>query len=205
MSRTKIKLCGMRRPEDILAVNELLPDYIGFIFLTTSHRYVTPAQAAELKQLLDPSVKAVGVFVDEPLENVAELLNNGTLDLAQLHGHEDSAYIQRLRSLTKKPLIQAFRVKTPADIERAIASEADHILLDSGMGSGEMFDWSLVASVPRPFFLAGGLDPNNVAAAIRQVAPWCVDVSSGIETDKFKDKEKMRAFVENVRAMTDRS
>lgn len=200
MNNTKIKLCGMRRPEDIQAVNRLLPDYIGFIFLETSHRYVTPEKAAELKAMLDARIKAVGVFVDAPLEVVAQLLNADVIDLAQLHGHETNEYIARLRTMTEKPIIQALKVRTPADLQRAEESTADHILLDSGAGSGECFDWSLVKDVQRPFFLAGGLHPGNVEAAIRQIHPYGVDVSSGIETDKFKDEEKMSAFISNARS-----
>lgn len=196
---TRIKLCGMSRPQDILAVNALKPEYIGFVFFAKSSRYVSPAQAMALKAMLDPAIRAVGVFVDAPVPLVAKLLQDGVIDLAQLHGHEDEAYIARLRSLTDKPIIQAFRVKERADLDRAVRSSADHILLDSGAGSGETFDWSLVKDVPRPFFLAGGLHPDNVAAAIAQAAPWAVDVSSGIETDKLKDPDKMQAFVQHVR------
>lgn len=199
MSETKIKLCGMTREQDIAAVNALLPDYIGFIFWDKSSRNVSAAQASALKKKLDARIKAVGVFVDAPVETVASLLNDNIIDLAQLHGHEDQDYIAALRALTSKPLIQAFKIKTTDDIARAEASTADHILLDNGTGSGVAFDWSLVAGVKRPFFLAGGLSPENVAAAIAQIRPWAVDVSSGIETDKVKDPEKMKRFVENVR------
>lgn len=139
------------------------------------------------------------MFVDADEAYVADLLNQGIIDLAQLHGHEDEEYIARLRAMTLKPIIQAFKVRAAEDLERAVNSSADHILLDSGAGSGECFDWSLVKDVPRPFFLAGGLDPDNVDAAVRQVAPYGVDVSSGIETDKCKDEHKMRTFVEKIR------
>lgn len=199
MSDTRIKLCGMRRPQDIAAANALRPDYIGFIFLAASHRYVDPETAMALRGMLDPAIRAVGVFVDAPVPLVAKLLEDGVIDLAQLHGHEDDAYIARLRARTDKPIIQAFKVRSAEDVARAEQSAADYILLDSGAGSGETFDWSLVAGAKRPFFLAGGLDPNNVAAAIGQVHPWAVDVSSGIETDKVKDPAKMQAFVINTR------
>ncbi len=199
MSSTKIKLCGMRRMQDIAAVNDLKPDFIGFIFWAPSHRYVTPTEAMQMKTALDPSIKAVGVFVDAPVDLVAKLLNDDVIDMAQLHGHEDNVYIEQLRQCSVKPVIQAFKVKTPADLDRAACSTADHLLLDSGTGSGEAFDWSLVKDFHKPFFLAGGLHPDNVQAAMHQVQPWAVDVSSGIETDKFKDIEKVRAFVNNVR------
>lgn len=197
--KTGIKLCGMRRPRDIAAANAIKPDYIGFIFLASSHRYVAPHEAMALKAMLDPAIRAVGVFVDAPVPLVSKLLDEGVIDLAQLHGHEDNDYIARLRAHTDKPIIQAFRVKTAEDAKLAERSCADYILLDSGAGSGERFDWSLVAGVQRPFFLAGGLDPDNVSAAIAQVHPYAVDVSSGIETDKMKDPVKMQAFAANVR------
>ena len=131
---------------------------------------------------------------------IADLLNQGIIDLAQLHGQEDTDYYNRLRSLTDKPLIKAFRVESPADCLPAEVYPSDGILLDSGMGSGVAFDWSAVAGVKRPYFLAGGLHAGNVAAAIRTLHPFAVDVSSGIETDGSKDKEKMKAFVEAVQS-----
>lgn len=196
---TKIKLCGLSRPCDVEAVNELRPDYIGFVFAKKSKRYVSPEQAAALKQLLLPEIPAVGVFVNEAPEAVAELLNRGIIDMAQLHGSEDAAYIARLRSLTDKPLLRAFRVKGPEDIREAEACTADMILLDSGAGTGTVFDWALPTQMQRPYFLAGGLCPENVASAIEALHPYAVDVSSGIETDGLKDAEKMAAFVAAVR------
>lgn len=196
---TKVKLCGLSRFQDIEAVNRLKPDYIGFVFAAKSKRYVTPAQAAKLKGQLAPDIQAVGVFVNAPVEQVAALLNNGTIDIAQLHGQEDAAYIQALRQRTDKPIWQAFRVSSLADVARAEESPADGILLDSGAGTGNVFDWSLLRQVQRPYFLAGGLDGTNVTDAIRTVRPYGVDVSSGIETDGRKDPEKMAQFVAAVR------
>lgn len=196
---TKIKLCGLTRPEDIQAANELLPEYIGFVFAPKSHRYVSPEQATALRKLLAPGIIAVGVFVNEAPEAVAELLNRGIIDMAQLHGNEDAAYLQRLRALTGKPLIRAFRVKTQQDIASAEESEADYVLLDSGAGTGTVFDWTLLQAVRRPYFLAGGLDPSNAARAVREFHPYAVDVSSGIETDGRKDPIKMAEFVSAVR------
>ena len=198
---TKIKLCGLSRPMDVEAVNELRPDYIGFVFTRKSRRYVSPEAARELRRKLVPGIRAVGVFVREEPEAVAALLNDGVIDLAQLHGGEDAGYIARLRALTDGPLIQAFRVESPADLDRARMSAADYILLDNGAGgTGAAFDWSLLRGFDRPYFLAGGLAPENVAEAVRALAPYAVDVSSGIETDGVKDAEKMRKFVAAVRA-----
>lgn len=196
---TRIKLCGLSRPCDIAAANTLKPEYIGLVFAPKSKRHVTPEQAAALKRQLSPEIMAVGVFVNETPQTVAGLLNSGIIDAAQLHGGEDEAYISSLRRLTAKPLIKAFRIQTEGDIAQASASSADYILLDSGAGSGEVFDWQLIRNVKRPYFLAGGLDPTNVAATIRALHPFAVDVSSGIETDGAKDKIKMADFVAAVR------
>ena len=199
MDKVLIKMCGIRRPEDIAAVNELQPDCIGFVFFPGSKRCVSPETAAELRKTLSPAVKAVGVFVDEAPETVAGLLNAGVIDIAQLHGHEDGVYIARLRKLTGRPLIRAFRIRAPEDAVLAQASPADMILLDAGAGDGKTFDWRFLTPVSRPYFLAGGLDPENVSRAVRELNPFGVDVSSGIETDGFKDIEKMRAFIRAVR------
>ncbi|MBO4616599.1 MAG: phosphoribosylanthranilate isomerase [Lachnospiraceae bacterium] len=196
---TVIKLCGLRRPLDIVAANGLKPDYIGFVFARKSKRYVEPEKAMELKQLLLPDIKAVGVFVNEELPVVADLLNKGVIDVAQLHGSESEEYVAELKKATGKPVIRAFKVATAEDVESAVKSAADYILLDAGAGDGVTFDWSIVKDVKRPFFLAGGLNPENVVDAVAAVQPYAVDVSSGIETDGFKDIDKMTAFVKAVR------
>lgn len=197
---TKIKLCGLSRMEDIAFANAARPDLIGFVFAEESRRYVSPETAKELKAALSPEISAVGVFVNAPVKTVAALLSSGAIDLAQLHGGEDERYIAELRKYTKKPLIQAFRLASAADVERAKASLTDYILLDNGSGgTGETFDWSLLKAVGRPFFLAGGLDCENVQTALSAVCPSAVDVSSGVETDGKKDLKKMTAFVQAVR------
>jgi len=197
---TKIKLCGLTRPRDIEWANALTPDFVGFVFARKSKRYISPKNAQKLREKLNQSINAVGVFVNEAPETVAALLNDGTIDVAQLHGGEDEDYIKALRLLTDRPLIQAFRVDGPADLERARASSADYILLDNGAGgTGTAFDWALLKGFDRPCFLAGGLGPDNVARAVRDVRPFAVDVSSGIETDGAKDYQKMAAFVNAVR------
>ena len=196
---TKIKLCGLSSPDDIETANTLSPDYIGFVFFEKSRRYVSPSKARELKKLLNSDIKAVGVFVNESVKAVAELLGEGVIDIAQLHGDEDESYIGELRKLTDKPIIKAFRIKSAEDILLCEESSADYVLLDSGAGTGTVFDWSIVKSIKRPYFLAGGLNINNVSEAVRSLAPFAVDVSSGIETDGRKDKSKMTAFVNAVR------
>lgn len=197
---TRIKLCGLSRPCDIEAANRLAPEYIGFVFASKSRRYVTPETAADLKKCLHSTIRAVGVFVNEAPEKVAALLASGVIDIAQLHGGEDEAYVSALRRLTDRPVIQAFRVDSGADVARARRSRADMILLDaSSGGTGTSFDWSLLQNVGRPYFLAGGLHPGNVRRAVDMLSPYAVDVSSGIETEGKKDGAKMEAFVQAVR------
>ncbi|MCD8087322.1 MAG: phosphoribosylanthranilate isomerase [Oscillospiraceae bacterium] len=201
MRKTKIKLCGLSRPVDIETANRLQPDFIGFIFAPKSRRYVAPERAAELKAMLAPSIQAVGVFVREEPETVAELLRRGVIDVAQLHGGESEEYVARLRALTDRPIIKAFRIDGPEDINAAQASGADYVLLDNGAGgTGTVFDWSLVQTIDRPYFLAGGLDGENVRSAVETLRPYAVDVSSGIETEGLKDAAKMERFVAQVRA-----
>lgn len=196
---TKIKLCGLSRPCDIEAANELNPEYIGFVFAPKSKRYITPEKAKELKQLLDANIKAVGVFVNEEAENIADLLNRGIVDVAQLHGDEDEDYIKQLRRLTDKPIIKAIRIESERELADAERCSADCVLLDSGAGTGTVFDWKLIQNMNRPYFLAGGLTPGNVENAVNMLHPYAVDVSSGIETDRLKDKTKMAAFATAVR------
>ena len=196
---TKIKFCGLSRSCDIEAANELKPEYIGFVFAEKSKRYITPEKAKDLKQLLDPEIKAVGVFVNEDPKRAACLLNNDIIDIAQLHGSEDEDYIRRLRSLTDKQIIKAFRIETARDIADAEVCAADYILLDSGAGTGTVFDWKLIQDIGKPYFLAGGLGTHNVEKAVKLLRPFAVDVSSGIETDGVKDKVKMSEFAAAVR------
>lgn len=192
---TKIKFCGLRRQEDIDFANLILPEYIGFVFANKSKRYMSPEKAAVLKERLDGRIAAVGVFVNEEPLQVAELLNCGVIDMAQLHGGENEEYISELRKLTDKPIIKAFNVEDKSDISLALKSTADYVLLDSHLaGSGTRFDWELLKNFGRPYFLAGGLDPDNVFGAVQRLKPFAVDVSSGIETGGVKDFDKMKRF-----------
>lgn len=203
MNNTKIKLCGLSRLEDIKEANRLKPDYIGFVFWEKSRRNVPFDKAGELKMALLPGIKAVGVFVDEAPERIAGLLKEGTIDVAQLHGHEDEEYIKRLRTLAPgNPIIKAFVIRNKEDLEAAEKSSADLLLLDSGTGTGKAFDHELLkeASITKPYFLAGGLSPDNVGKAIDVLSPFGVDVSSGIETNGVKDPVKMRKFIEAAKS-----
>ena len=196
---TKIKLCGLSRIEDIEAANNLKPDFIGFVFAAKSKRRVSHLKAAELKSKLNPETKAVGVFLDDDLDTVGALMNLGIVDLVQLHGSEDEEYISKLRAITDKPIIKAFIINNEDDVKQAEASSADYILLDGGKGEGRAFNWKLLESIKRPYFLAGGLNADNAEAAVADLHPFAVDVSTGIETGGVKDKEKMTAFVAAVR------
>ncbi len=221
---TKIKMCGLSRPEDIAAANRIRPDYVGFVFFKKSIRNVTKEQAKALRALLHRDIPAVGVFVDASVSFVAELLNEGIIDIAQLHGSENEAYVAELRSRSDKPLIKAFRLKADEtadstgstadgkamnlggsadEISRILAVAenfpTDAVLLDSGAGSGMTLNWNRLKDFRRPFFLAGGLSETNVSDAIRLLHPYAVDVSSGIETDGVKDEAKMMAFAMAVR------
>lgn len=196
---TKIKMCGLSRTEDIEAANSIKPDYIGFVFAEISKRRVSALEASKLKSKLDPELKAVGVFLDDKLDFVASMLNLGIVDVVQLHGSENEEYIEKVREITNKPIIKAFIIRSKEDVERAEKSTADYILLDGGKGEGKVFDWSLLKAIKRPFFLAGGLNPDNAADAVKALKPYAVDVSTGIETDGVKDREKMAAFANAVR------
>lgn len=193
----KIKMCGLTTMEDIRTVNELQPEYVGFVFWEKSSRKVDRSLALGLKEALLPEIKAVGVFVDEDPLVVAGLLNDGIIDIAQLHGNEDEKYLSLLRQKAPdKPLIKAFVINSQEDIRKAKESTADFLLLDSGKGTGRAFNWELIRNTDfqKPFFLAGGLSAENVAQAIKTINPYGVDVSSGIETDGRKDPAKMREF-----------
>lgn len=196
---TKIKLCGLTRSCDIEYVNELLPEYIGFVFAPKSRRYISPEKAEVLREHLDDRITPVGVFVDEKIEVIADLIKRKIIDIVQLHGNESEKYITGLRRVIDCPVIKAFRIESEADIVSANNSSADYVLLDSGGGTGKVFDHSLLKDIARPYFLAGGLTPENVETAVKQLKSFAVDVSSSLETDGFKDKIKMTAFVKAVR------
>ena len=194
---TKIKFCGLTRAEDIFAANEILPEFVGFVFYEKSRRYISPEKFFELKKNLDKKISAVGVFVDEKIPVVAEIAKN--LDFIQLHGSEDENYISALKNFTNKKIIQAFKIKTAEDLILAEKSSADYILLDGGAGDGKIFDWHILKNFGRKYFLAGGLNCKNISDAVKILQPFAVDVSSGIETNNLKDAAKMKKFAQIVR------
>lgn len=197
----KIKICGLKRNEDIEYVNEALPDYIGFVF-SKSRRQVTLQQAYDLKRDLNSRIKSVGVFVNEPQDMIAELAKNGIIDLAQLHGNEDNVYISKLREKTdgKVKIIKAMSISNEFSIDQINEIDADFFLLDNGSGgTGKAFDYSLIKNkVNDRIFLAGGINAGNIKNAV-SLNPYCIDVSSGAESDGIKDREKIIKLVRSIR------
>ncbi|MCL2084112.1 MAG: phosphoribosylanthranilate isomerase [Oscillospiraceae bacterium] len=197
---SKVKICGLSRAEDIAAVNAALPDYVGFVF-APSRRRIGAAEAAALRERMDAKIKAVGVFVNQDAGEVAALYRSGVIDLAQLHGDEDQDYIARLKADCGCPVIKAAGVgRAPPKPPRG----ADYVLFDTLSpqrgGTGRVFDWGLLDGYEGPpFFIAGGLSALNVARAVRELAPFCVDVSGGVETGGLKDANKIYEFVRIAR------
>jgi len=195
----KIKICGLTRLEDITTVNQLQPDYIGFVF-APSRRQVSFEHAKQLKAALNPHIQSVGVFVNESIPMILSTVHEGILDVIQLHGEETEEYIKQLKCQTTIPIIKAISVQAKGDVEQWNESEADYLLLDhKGGGTGETFDWSLIGECRKPFFLAGGLGVNNINEALASVRPWAVDVSSGVETEGVKDAKKIEEFIHCVK------
>lgn len=206
----KVKICGLRREEDISCVNAYLPDYIGFVFYTKSKRYVTGEQAQKLKEKLDPRIRAVGVFVNADPDVVIALLEKNIIDIAQLHGQESEEELRKIREQTGKPVIRAVKVTEETNLQEAYQTVADYILLDNGMGSGKPFPWDVILQQfaqeelqekirRKPFFLAGGISLENMEQAAEAFRPYALDLSSSVETDGVKDPEKIRKLMETIR------
>ena len=217
----KVKMCGISKVETILAVVEAKPDYMGLVF-APSKRQVTVDQAKILVEELhrgyakkygsdtehdkNDTIKTVGVFVNETVDNLVTIANEANLDAVQLHGDEDETFIQSLKERTNVEVWKAIQIRTAADTEKWIDSSADMLLFDAYHkdergGTGEVFDWSSLDAFERPFMLAGGIDSTNVARAIRTVRPYGIDISSGIETNGVKDDEKITAFIKIVKSI----
>ena len=197
---TKIKICGLFRDQDIDYVNEAKPDYAGFILhFQKSHRNLDLDRAVMLRKGLLPLIRLVCVFVNQPLETVVHTAEVLQADVIQLHGHENDDYIKELRERTGKEIWKAFRIRCEEDLAAVSLSKADMVLLDNGYGTGQAFDWSLLESFDRPFILAGGLNPENIPDAINLMKPVAVDLSSGVETGKEKDRDKIMAAVRAAR------
>jgi phosphoribosylanthranilate isomerase len=190
---SKIKICGLRRPEDIAYVNELKPDYIGFILTDGFKRTITTEQAKLLKSQLDGDIKAVGVFVNDDIEKINALVSQGVIDIVQLHGNESADYCKKINA----PVIKFFN---PDSFDKINEYDTDYYLLDSGTGTGTTFDWSKIPKVHKPIFLAGGISASNIQTAINQINPYCIDLSSAVETNGIKDYNKIKEIIELVRS-----
>lgn len=200
----KVKICGLRRPEDIEAANAAKPDFVGFIFVEGTKRYVTPDLAARFRRDLAADIQTVGVFVNAPIEEIVAVCQAGTIDLVQLHGEEDQAYIEHLKGQVDQDIIKSVAVGDELVVD---PSQADYLLFDSLSpsrgGSGKTFNWEMVSAYQdKPFFLAGGLGVDNIEEALKVVRPYAVDASSSLETDGVKDPVKMQEFVAKIREVT---
>lgn len=203
---TKVKICGLRRMEDVKYVNKEKPEYVGFIFWKKSKRYVTPQTAMALKFALDPEILTVGVFVNAEALEIVELVQAGIIDVIQLHGDEDAAYTKKLRALTTAPIIKAVRVKDESSFEGIKDFDCDYYLFDTYQpgqygGTGTRFDLRLGDEriIDKPYFIAGGLDASNVREVLAETKAMAVDVSGGVETEGVKDEAKVAAFIKAVR------
>ena len=188
------------RNADIDMANRLHPDYIGFVFAKKSRRYIEMDTAKALKSRLDQDIRAVGVFVDAEIDEITAQVNAGIIEMIQLHGSEDVNYLKRLQEHVDVPIIKAVQIRTKEDTKGLESIPADLLLLDAGAGDGKVFDWDLLEDIRQPYFLAGGLNPENVGGAVALLPPYGVDISTGIETDGYKDEAKMRAFINAARS-----
>lgn len=203
MGSTKIKICGLYRKQHVDYANTVKPDYAGFVFYPPSHRYVDREEMKRLREQLSHKIPAVGVFVNVPMEEVASYIEEGLIQIAQLHGAETGGDIRKLRMLAPKAEIwKAFKIRDAGTLSEAQNSEADRILLDNGYGTGKCFDWQLLKTQApaRPYLLAGGLRMENIEEALERFTPWGVDISSGVETEKEKDFDKIRNMIEIIRS-----
>lgn len=204
---SKIKICGLKSENDIKIVNKYGPDYVGFI-LAPSKRQVNYEVAKKLKALLNPSILAVGVFVNESLEVIGQYAEDKVIDVIQLHGDESLEMIKELKQQVSIPVIKAMRIKDEKQLKHLLPFiqevTADYLLFDTyqeGLygGSGKSFDWKLLEVVKRPYFLAGGIGLHNIEEACKW-KPFAIDVSSGVETNGVKDAIKVGELIQKYRA-----
>lgn len=203
---TKLKICGCKSLNDIAIVNKYQPDYVGFVF-AESKRRVDADYSKLLKRELSIYIKAVGVFVNEPLQNIENLCKEHIIDVVQLHGDETENYIKNLKERIKQPIIKAVRVQSKEQVLYAKELPCDYLLFDTckkGVygGSGEIFDWNMIPELSKPFFLAGGLGSENILNAIDKCKPYAIDVSSGVEVEGQKDENKIREISRQIKELS---
>ncbi|MGN1148978.1 MAG: phosphoribosylanthranilate isomerase [Lachnospiraceae bacterium] len=197
----QIKICGLFRQEDAEYVNEALPDFVGFIFWEKSRRFVSEETATRIKKRLDTGIRTVGVFVDEDTEKILQLLKKGIIDIAQLHGQETEEEVSWLKEQSGKPVWKAVVVKSAQDVNRWRSSAADCLVFDGGLGEGNVFCWEYLQEIDRPFLLAGGINEERLKELPAMPYLAGIDISSGVETNGLKDREKILRVVRSVRAL----
>ena len=200
----QIKICGLMRLKDVDYVNEALPDYAGFVFYEKSRRCISKEQAVSFRKHMNKQIRAVGVFVNEAPEKIIELLKSGCIDIAQLHGDETENAIRKIKEESGKPVWKAVVIRSDKDAEAFNDSSADMLLFDGGMGSGRPFQREYLVGVKRPFFLAGGMDVQRIKEAEELKGVCGIDISSGVETDGCKDKQKMKEAVQAVHMLSEK-
>lgn len=200
----KIKICGIQRMQDAEALNEAMPDFAGFVF-AAGRRKISLEKAFAIRKLLDKNIKTVGVFVNEDIRNIIKAFDEGVIDYAQLHGNEDEEYLEQIKKHSRVPIIKAIRVCSEENLKIAEGYDCQ-ILFDAYSplaygGAGITFDWNILKNYRKPFFIAGGLKATNIEQCIKLTSPYCVDISSGVETEGIKDKNKIIEIVNLIRSV----
>ncbi|MBQ3454911.1 MAG: phosphoribosylanthranilate isomerase [Synergistaceae bacterium] len=198
----KVKICGICHESEISIMNELVPDYVGFVFARKSRHFISPEHAGYLRSKLRQGIKSVGVFTNESLHGVAMCVETAGLNMVQLHGEETAEYIASLREYIRCPIMKVYKVAKPIDAEKALYSTADYVMLDGGnAGDGKTFDWSMLGRMRRKFFLSGGLNPENFQQALLlDPQPYALNASSGLESHRTKDFRKVMKFILGVKS-----
>lgn len=203
--KTKIKICGLKRIEDVISVNVAEPDYCGFIFnVSGSRRSIGAEQLNILVDMLNPEIVPIGVFVNEKTDVILRIVRESGIRMVQLHGQENGEIIHTIQSKAQVPVIKAVSVRSKEDVRSAVLSPADYLLFDCGEGgTGQTFDWNLLENIPRPYFMAGGIGTHNMEEVLRRFSPFALDVNSSVETDRKKDGKKILAAVRMLRTLAE--
>lgn len=203
--KTKIKICGLKRIEDVISVNVAEPDYCGFIFnVSGSRRSIGAEQLNILVDMLNPEIVPIGVFVNEKTDVILRIVRESGIRMVQLHGQENGEIIHTIQSKAQVPVIKAVSVRSKEDVRSAVLSPADYLLFDCGEGgTGQTFDWNLLEDIPRPYFMAGGIGTHNMEEVLRRFSPFALDVNSSVETDGQKDGKKILAAVRMLRTLVE--